>query len=306
MNILHLKYALEVAKAGSINKAAENLLMGQPNLSRAIKELEASFSIAIFDRSAKGMVVTPEGEAFLAQAERLLGEIQDFELTYTTGSPVKQKFSVSVPRASYISEAFTRFTGKLTENPAEIYYQEANTLATLENLLHNNCHLGILRYAVVYDRYFQTMLAEKSLTHEVIADFTPVLLMSKSSPLARRDELALADLKPLIEIACPDPYVPSLPTADVKKEELTSPTDRRVYVFERASQFALLAKNNQTFLWSSPVSTELLNQYALVQKPCHQNTRRYKDILIYRKDYRLSELDRAFLTELCNTKREWF
>ena len=40
MNILHLKYAVEIAKTGSLNKAAENLYMGQPNLSRAIKELE--------------------------------------------------------------------------------------------------------------------------------------------------------------------------------------------------------------------------------------------------------------------------
>ena len=29
MNILHLKYAVEIAKTGSLNKAAENLYMGQ-------------------------------------------------------------------------------------------------------------------------------------------------------------------------------------------------------------------------------------------------------------------------------------
>ena len=40
MNIIHLKYAVEIAKTKSISKAAENLYMGQPRLSRAIKELE--------------------------------------------------------------------------------------------------------------------------------------------------------------------------------------------------------------------------------------------------------------------------
>ena len=40
LNIYHLKYALEIAKTGSIKNAAENLYMAQPNLSRAIKELE--------------------------------------------------------------------------------------------------------------------------------------------------------------------------------------------------------------------------------------------------------------------------
>ena len=71
MNILHMKYALEVAKCGSINKAAEVLLMNQPNLSRAIKELEASLGVEIFTRSAKGMVPTPEGETFLGYANKI-------------------------------------------------------------------------------------------------------------------------------------------------------------------------------------------------------------------------------------------
>lgn len=62
----------EIAKTGSLNKAAENLYMGQPNLSRAIKELESSLGITIFDRSAKGMVATAEGEEFLQYARKIL------------------------------------------------------------------------------------------------------------------------------------------------------------------------------------------------------------------------------------------
>ena len=71
MNVLHMKYALAVAKSGSINKAAEQLLMNQPNLSRAIRELEASVGTEIFSRSAKGMEVTPDGEKFLRYAENI-------------------------------------------------------------------------------------------------------------------------------------------------------------------------------------------------------------------------------------------
>ena len=58
MNILHMKYAVEIAKCGSINKAAERLMMNQPNLSRAVKELETSIGIKIFEGSAKGIPVT--------------------------------------------------------------------------------------------------------------------------------------------------------------------------------------------------------------------------------------------------------
>ena len=58
MNLIYMKYALEVAECGSINKAAEKLYIGQPNLSRAIKELEASLGVSIFERSPQGMKLT--------------------------------------------------------------------------------------------------------------------------------------------------------------------------------------------------------------------------------------------------------
>ena len=55
MNISYMKYAVEVARLGSLNKAAETLMIAQPNISRSIKELEADLGISISNRSAKGM-----------------------------------------------------------------------------------------------------------------------------------------------------------------------------------------------------------------------------------------------------------
>ena len=94
MNVLHMKYAVEVARIGSLNKAAEKLYIAQPNLSRAIKELESSLGITIFDRSAKGMVLTPAGEEFINYAKNILKQIDEVELIYKQGSPKKQKFSL--------------------------------------------------------------------------------------------------------------------------------------------------------------------------------------------------------------------
>ena len=45
MNLLYLKYAVEVALCGSINKAAKKLYIDQPNLSRSIKDLEIGDTI---------------------------------------------------------------------------------------------------------------------------------------------------------------------------------------------------------------------------------------------------------------------
>jgi DNA-binding transcriptional LysR family regulator len=70
MNIQYLKYALEVAKQKSISKASRALYMGQPNLSRAIKELEDELGIVIFERNSKGIIPTPDGEEFLQYAKR--------------------------------------------------------------------------------------------------------------------------------------------------------------------------------------------------------------------------------------------
>lgn len=70
MNIQYLKYVVEVDKTGSINKAAKNLYMGQPNLSAAIKELEKELGISIFYRSKKGVFATKEGEKFLFHAKK--------------------------------------------------------------------------------------------------------------------------------------------------------------------------------------------------------------------------------------------
>ena len=52
MNIAHLKYAVEVEKTASITRAAENLFMGQPNLSRGIKDLEETLGVKIFKRTS--------------------------------------------------------------------------------------------------------------------------------------------------------------------------------------------------------------------------------------------------------------
>lgn len=64
MNTTALRYAVEVNRVRSISKAAQNLYMSQPNLSRAIKDLEAELGITIFKRTAKGVTPTPVGRNF--------------------------------------------------------------------------------------------------------------------------------------------------------------------------------------------------------------------------------------------------
>ena len=103
VNILHMKYAVAVAKFGSLSKASESLLIAQPNISRSIKELENDLGITIFERSARGMVLTQDGEAFINQAKEIIRQIDDVERHYKENAMRKQKFSISVPRVPYIA-----------------------------------------------------------------------------------------------------------------------------------------------------------------------------------------------------------
>ena len=70
MNTLHFKYAVEIEKTRSITQAAENLYMAQPNLSKAIKELE---------NTTKQMLSILK-EMNLTTSESTGGECEDEEL----------------------------------------------------------------------------------------------------------------------------------------------------------------------------------------------------------------------------------
>ena len=305
MNLLHFKYAVEIAKTKSISQAAENLYMGQPNLSRAIKELEEKLGITIFLRTSRGIKITDEGEEFLQYAQRIIAQVEEVEQIYQSGKR-KQLFSVCVPRASYISYALAEFAKHIKpEAPVDITYRETNSMRTVQTLVKEECNLGIIRYQSAFDKYFKAMFDEKKLISELIAEFSYVLLISKEHPLAVKEEVVPEDLEEFIEITHADPYVPSVPLVDVKKAEFSENVDKRIYVYERASQFALLEKVPTTFMWVAPIPQELCDKYGLVQKTCKNNAKTYKDVLIYRKGYRLTDLDKKFTEKVCEAKRRF-
>lgn len=307
MNLLHMKYAVEIAKTNSLNKAAETLYVGQSALSRAIKELESSLGVTLFERSSKGMTLTPDGQLFIHYAKSVLKQVDNIENMFSQGKTDKQRFSISVPRASYVADAFARFTTLLEkQRDTEIYYTETNSMTAVKNVLSDSSKLGIIRYAQSFDKYYKDMMDEKGLAYELVCEFTFKVLMSRQSPLAKLAELTTDDLQRHTEIAHADPYVPSIPLSEVKKEELPDVFGRRIFVYERASQFELLCKNPDTFMWVSEVPKDLLDRYGLMTVRCTDNSRIYKDLLIRREDYKLTKLDQLFIEQLITAKREIF
>lgn len=305
MNLLHLKYAVEIARTNSINKAAETLYVGQSALSRAVKELENGLGITIFERSAKGMFLTPDGEVFVRQAKNVLEQADSLEKMFSEGAVGKKRFSVSVPRADYIIKAFTDFSNMIGRNMhTEMFYKETNSMRTVKNVLSDDYKLGIIRYAEHFDRYYKEMLEDKGLEYELVAQFCYMLVTSADSPVASLEKVTQEELGSLMEIAHGDPYVPSLPAAEVRKEELGEDRQRRIFVFDRESQFELLSGNTDTYMWMSPLPKATLERFGLVQRECGDKHRVYKDVLIHRKDYALTELDNMFISRLIASKRE--
>lgn len=306
VNFLYMKYALAIADCGSVNKAAEKLFIDQPNLSRALRELESSLGVKLFIRSAKGTTPTPDGEAFLEYAKTILMQVNTLEEMFKDGAARKLRFSLSAPRASYVAEAFTDFSDALTRvDKVEVYYRETDSMQTIKNVVEDGYHLGIVRYAEDYDKYYKEMFENNGLDYEFLGEFRFRLVFSKESLLANEETITPEMLKDYIEIVQHEPYIPSIPTANAKIDPIPE-ADRRIYVFERASQFELLTENKNTYMWTPPIPIEVLDRFDLTFRVCDFNQRYFRDMLIRMKDYRMTDLDSSFITQLCIMKRRMF
>ncbi len=306
MNLLYLKYAVEVAGCGSINKAAKKLYIDQPNLSRSIKDLESSLGVSIFERSTRGMKLTADGEVFLKYAKTILGQVDTVEHMFKKDQNRTKHFSLSAPRAAYISEAFAAFSARfIREDEVEAVFRETEPAQVIRDVTEGNSKLGILRYAQSDDKYYKTMLEEKGLTYELITEFTYVLLMNREHPLAGRQEIRAADLAEFIEVDYTDCGLPFFAVSDGEGEGAPGKT-RRILVSERGGALDLLGSNREAFLWTSPVSQATLDRYGLLQRKSEDRSAVCKDVLIYPESYRLTETDGAFVSELCRVKRGIF
>jgi DNA-binding transcriptional LysR family regulator len=304
MNTQHLKYVIEVERTSSISQAAENLYMGQPSLSKAIKELEDSLGFTIFERTSKGVTPTQKGIKFLSYARNVLSQLNKMEALSDKADADIQNFNISIPRGSYIADAITNFLSELDTNKGiHANVQETNSIQVINNIIDGPFNLGIIRYQTDYENYFVDYLNEKQLRYETVWEFEYLALMSDKHPLAFCETVSEQELRKYTQVTHGDNSIPYILQNSLKAED-PSVISKRIYVYDRCSQYDLLSEISTTYMWVSPIPDKWLQRYHLVQRRCTVNGHRYKDVFVYPKNYKLTELDRQFIDRLSEAKNE--
>ena len=75
MNIRDLKYLVAVAEHQHFGRAAEACFVSQPTLSTQLKKLEQTLGVTLIERTNRRVMLSPEGEQIVAQAQRILVEV---------------------------------------------------------------------------------------------------------------------------------------------------------------------------------------------------------------------------------------
>ena len=169
MNTLYFKYAVEVERTRSISRAAKNLNMAQPNLSKAIKEMEESLGFPIFERTPKGVVPTGKGNLFLDYARNILSQMDCIESLSASADQNVQKFGITVSRGSYVSSGIINFAAGLDERVGlDLDIRETSAMEAMNNVISGRYNLGIVRYRSIYEQYYTDFLAQHRICSEPI------------------------------------------------------------------------------------------------------------------------------------------
>lgn len=298
MNIQYLKYVVEVDKTGSINKAAKNLYMGQPNLSAAIKELEKELGISIFYRSKKGVFATKEGEKFLFHAKKIISQVNELKSLYkpnTSNLPIH--FSIAACRATYITIAISNFINNLKNKKGmTVNFNETNSLNVINEVANGNAEIGIIRYQNIHENYFASLLKSKNLIFEPLWESKLFLTFSENHSLISEKEIKSEMLKKYIEIVQGDMKVPVDKSSNLSNSYQPSP--QSISVYDRGSHVNLLVNVKEAFMWVPILPENILKRNKLVQRECADLKIITKDILVYSLEREQSIYIKNFISSL--------
>ena len=88
---------MEVARQGSVSKAAERLFVTQPAVSMHLRQLEEAFGVALFEPHGRGIRLTDAGRAFASSTMRVMAELHELESLMAAHAGAKKgRFTLAV------------------------------------------------------------------------------------------------------------------------------------------------------------------------------------------------------------------
>lgn len=186
MELRQLEYFQMASRLKNITRAAERLNVSQPNITVAIKKLEAELGIQLFDRSQKQLSLTPEGTIFLNRIELALRNIQDAVLEVNDYKQLqKGTIKIGIPSmigAYLFPRIFSSFQHLYPH--LDIYLYEEGSMTIREQLERDELDFGIV---ILSD-------ASSSLQLLPMARNQIVACVPEEHPLASKNSININDI----------------------------------------------------------------------------------------------------------------
>lgn len=198
MNISQLKYIIETARCGSINKAAKSLLVSQPWLSACIKDLEEELNFTLFERTSKGVLLTVEGKEFIKNANQLLLQIEKMQSLYNhnTNDHAPSILKISTGRYSFVTKVCIDFYNKYFDRCPNftIHSDESNCQTVVTNIFNKKSEIGIIHVSDKSDEIWKNKLDEKGIEYNFLFHSASCIVLRKKHPLCGNKDLTIEDL----------------------------------------------------------------------------------------------------------------
>jgi len=187
VTLKQFRYFLAVAESNSVAAASRMLNIAQSAVTKSILELEATLGLVLFERSTRGMQLTPEGHHFLVKTRRVISAVADA----TRGvhqSVASLSGSITVGATSlvagyYLSELFARF--KRTCPGVALHVVEDEPPFLEHMLINGELDVGIMMSS--------TLAEPQALIVEELTRSPNRVWMAADHPLVNQEEVSLAE-----------------------------------------------------------------------------------------------------------------
>jgi len=266
MTLQQLKYAVAVADTLNITEASKRVFISQPSLTAAIHELEEEMGVTIFNRSNKGVTITNEGDEFLSYARQVLEQAALLEDHYKGGESGNTIFSVSCQHYSFAVNAFVDVIRKFGGPSYDFTLRETQTNEIIDDVAKMKSEIGVLYLSGKNEKVIRNMMRKNNLEFEPLFTTPLHVFMSSKNPLAKKERITLADLKPFPYLTYEQGNFNSFYFAEEPLTAIDFDCPRNIKVRDRATLFNLLIGLDGYTVCSGVISHKL-NGRDIIAKP---------------------------------------